>query len=128
MSNSKMINKQEAIQLAEEMNQNPVLKCVKCSSPFIRKRGTYKHKDGITKQRYYCNECDSHFVFFPNHPKPEMVVQGELLDYAIRLRRLGFSYHKIRDYIKERKNKIVSVRAVWNALKKYYFSKTSKNG
>lgn len=118
MPNLKIINEQEAIQLIEEMQQNPILKCVKCNSPFIKKRGTYKHKDGTTKQKYSCNECNSYFVFFPTQPKPEMAVQGELLDYAVRLRRLGFSYNKIKDYIKERKNKIVSVRAVWNALKK----------
>lgn len=106
------------MQLLEEMQQNPILKCVRCNSPFIIKKGSYEHKDGTQKQRYYCNECKHWFVFFPNRPKPEMVVQGKLLNYAIRLRRLGFSYHKIRKYIKERKNKTVSVRAIWYAIKK----------
>ncbi|MEK6884793.1 MAG: hypothetical protein AABY22_34495 [Nanoarchaeota archaeon] len=111
-------NIQETAQLLEEMNINSFLKCVRCNSPLIKKRGNYKHKDGTTKQKYSCNECGKYFVFFPNRPKPEMVVQGELLDYAVRLRRLGFSYHKIKEYIKDRKNKIVSVRAVWNAITK----------
>lgn len=108
---------QESVQLLEEMQQNSILKCVKCSSPFIIKKGSYEHKDGTQKQRYFCNECKKWFVFFPTQPKPEMKVKDELLDYALRLRRLGFSYNKIKNYIEQRKSIKVSTRAVWNALR-----------
>jgi transposase-like protein len=91
-------------------------RCPNCNKTNSKKAGLRKNKSAFV-QRYFCNECKSHFVdrkgFERMRTKPEIIID------ALDLRAKGLSFGKIKDYIYQKYNHKVTRATILNWQTKF---------
>lgn len=109
------MNKQEAIQLLEEIGEKEDKLCPKCNSILLWKAGYHINKYGVKRQYYRCAECDKHFIIkdaFYNSKKSQKIIK-------FVLKHEGFSYYKISKFVKEELKQHITKRGVELIIKRF---------
>ena len=92
------------------------MKCLKCKSENISKRGKRKNKSGI-KQRYLCNECKSTFVDPDGFER--MRYDPKIITRAVHMHLDGFSLFKTQYHLWQHDGVKVTRETINRWTKKY---------
>ncbi len=92
VSPDKIWDKADTENMLEEMHQPSWMYCPSCGSPFVRQIA-YKRND---KKRYWCQDCSLGFTFGVAHNR-RLEDRHKLA--CMFLRRYGYQYDEIRDFL-----------------------------
>ena len=100
------------------------MKCPKCKSKKIVKRGKRYNQSGI-KQLYLCKDCD--YTFIKRDGFEKMRHKKEDIVRAIHLHNEGLSLFQVKDYLWQHEGVGITRQTVGDWTKKYsIFLKSSK--
>ena len=113
------MNKQESVQLAEEMGLKENELCPKCYSILIKKDGVYTTRNHARHQYYRCIECDKRFIIkdkFYHSKTPKKIM---ILIWKISKENPNIPHHKIASLVRQETNYNITKKGVKLTIKRF---------
>ena len=113
------MDKQEAIQLLEEMNEKECMLCSHCNSILLKKDGIYITKFKVKRQYYQCLECSKRFIIKDVYYHSKTPIK--IMRYVIKITKQlpSLPNYKIADIVKQTLNHPITKKGVKLIIKRF---------